>query len=147
MLFRCRMPKTILFVEDSEIELIAYGNALRRAGYDVFGAKDGLEAMRYLHTHVPDMILLDLLLPKFDGVEVLKFIRKDSRIRGVPIIIFSTNSIICSEDEPLLEKAARRLLKYKCTPRLLLQEIRDVLGDKPEESTPPQSPATPATVQ
>lgn len=126
------LPKTILFVEDSEVERTAYGNALKRAGYDVHIAKDGMEAMRQLHLHVPSLILLDLLLPRFDGVEVLKLIRKDSRLREVPVIIFSTNSIIEAQDEPLLEiMTSKRILKYKCTPRMLIESVQEVLGDKP----------------
>lgn len=130
------MPKTILFVEDSEVEFAAYSTVLRKAGYDVVGAKDGLEALRYLNSQAPDVVLLDLVLPKFDGVEVLKFIRKTRHTREVPVIIFSTNSIICSEDEYLLERAAKRLLKYNCTPRLLLQELQELLGDKSAEPAP-----------
>lgn len=143
------LPKTILFVEDSDIERTVYSHALKKAGYDVHAAKDGMEAMRQLHTHVPSLVLLDLLLPRFDGVEVLKFMRKDSRLREVPVIIFSTNSIIEAQDEPLLEMTAKRILKYKCTPRLLLQSIQEVLGDKPAGALPetavPEDPnVTPA---
>ena len=127
------MPKTILFVEDSEVEFAAYSMALRKAGYTVIAARDGLEALRYLNNQAPDVVLLDLVLPKFDGVEVLKFMRKNNHTREVPVIIFSTNSIICSDDEPLLERAARRLLKVKCTPRLLLQEVWQILGDESAE--------------
>src|ERR1700761_5398295 len=95
--------KTIFFVEDSDVERLAYQKALERAGYCVQIARDGLEGMRLLHDIVPDLVLLDLLLPKFDGVELLKFMRSDRRLKTVPVVIFSTNSIIEAEDEPLLE--------------------------------------------
>jgi CheY-like chemotaxis protein len=122
--------KTILFVEDSEVEMLAYRSMLERAGYCVQTAKDGLEAMRVLHNIVPDLVLLDLVLPKFDGVEVLKFIRSNAGLKNVPVIIFSTNSIIDSQDEPLLEGAPRRLLKSQCSPPLMLLTIRDALAAK-----------------
>ena len=125
--------KTIFFIEDSEVELIAYRGSLERAGYCVQSAKDGLEAMRLLHNIIPDLVLLDLLLPRFDGVEVLKYIKADPRLKDVPIIIFSTNSIIDSEDEPLLEAATRRLLKSQCTPPLMLRAVREVLANKKSE--------------
>jgi CheY-like chemotaxis protein len=122
--------KTIVFVEDSEVEMLAYKSMLERAGYCVQAAKDGLEAMRVLHNIVPDLVLLDLVLPRFDGVEVLKFIRANERLKTVPVIIFSTNSIIDSQDEPVLEGASRRLIKSQCSPPLMLLAIRDALAAK-----------------
>lgn len=132
--------KTIFFVEDSEVELLAYRAAMERAGYCVQWAKDGLEAMRLLHNIVPDLVLLDLMLPRFDGVEVLKFISSSPKLKTVPVIIFSTNSIIDSEDEPLLEGAARRVLKSQCTPPIMLRTIRDVFeGRKTAHAATPDN--------
>jgi chemosensory pili system protein ChpA (sensor histidine kinase/response regulator) len=132
--------KTIFFVEDSEVELMAYGRVLEHGGYCVLAAKDGLEALRLLHHVVPDLILLDLVLPKFDGVEVLKFIRSDPRLKTVPVIIFSTNSIIDIQDEPLLEAAAKRLIKGKCNPALLLEAICEVFEDESANAEHNRSP-------
>lgn len=120
--------KTIFFVEDSEVERLAYQRVLEKAGYQVQIARDGLEGLKLLHNIVPDLVLLDLLLPKFDGVEVLKFIRSSPRLKSVPIIIFSTNSILDAHDEPLLEGANRRLLKSQCSPALLLDTIHDIFA-------------------
>jgi chemosensory pili system protein ChpA (sensor histidine kinase/response regulator) len=150
------MFKTIFFVEDSEVELIAYRRVLERAGYCVVSAKDGLEAMRLLHNVVPDLILLDLVLPRFDGVEVLKFIRSHPRLKAVPVIICSTNSIIDAQDEPLLEGANKRLLKCHCTPAIMLQAIRDVMagktlehpaGPESKDSKPSATPAEPVVIE
>ena len=137
------MFKTIFFVEDSEIELTAYRAALEKAGFCVVAARDGLEAMRLLHNVIPDLILLDLLLPRFDGVEVLKFIRSHPRLKAQPVVIFSTNSIIEAEDEPLLEGAYRRLLKCKCNPAMMLETIHDVLAAGQPEMTPTGTPQMP----
>jgi chemosensory pili system protein ChpA (sensor histidine kinase/response regulator) len=125
--------KTIFFVEDSEVELLAYKRVLERAGYCVQAAKDGLEAIRLLHNVMPDLVLLDLLMPRFDGVEVMKFIRSETRLKTVPVIIFSTNSIIEAQDEPLLETATKRLLKSQCNPTILLEAIREILTGKPSQ--------------
>ncbi|MGH7939466.1 MAG: response regulator [Limisphaerales bacterium] len=122
--------KTIFFVEDSEIERHAYQKVLERAGYYVQIARDGLEGLRLLHNIVPDLVLLDLVLPKFDGVEVLKFMRSNPRLKKVPVVIFSTNSIIEAQDEPLLEAVNRRLLKCKCNPAMMLETIYDVFAEQ-----------------
>lgn len=118
--------KTIFFVEDSDVERLAYQKVLEKAGFQVQVARDGLEGLKLLHTLVPDLVLLDLMLPKFDGIEVLKFIRSNPRLKTVPIIIFSTNSIIEVQDEPLLEGVSRRLLKAQCNPTIMIETIHDI---------------------
>jgi chemosensory pili system protein ChpA (sensor histidine kinase/response regulator) len=120
--------KTIVFVEDNDVEMLAYKSMLERAGYCVQTAKDGLQAMRVLNNIAPDLVLLDLVLPRFDGVEVMKFMQGNYRLKKVPVIIFSTNSIIDSYNDPMLDVAVRRLLKSQCSPPLMLLAIRDALA-------------------
>lgn len=134
--------KTIVFVEDSEVEMLAYKSMLERAGYCVQTAKDGLQAMRVLHNIVPDLVLLDLVLPRFDGVEVMKFMRANERLKAVPVIIFSTNSIIDTQNEPVLEGASRRLLKSQCSPPLMLLTIRDAIAAKAAADAAAKNPKT-----
>ena len=125
--------KTILFVEDDAVVLAAYRIRLQREGFCVQPAQDGLEAMKILHASVPDLVVLDLMLPKFNGEEVLKFIRSDLRLKMLPVIIFSTNSIIDAEQEHLLEDVSKRLIKNNCTASMLLEAVRDVLAEAPTE--------------
>jgi two-component system chemotaxis response regulator CheY len=127
-------PKTILFVEDDAVVLAAYRIRLQREGFYVQAALDGLEAMKFLHASVPDLVVLDLMLPKFNGEEVLKFIRSDVRLKKLPVIIFSTNSIIDAEQEHLLEGVSRRLIKNNCTASMLLETVRDVLSGASAEN-------------
>jgi CheY-like chemotaxis protein len=138
--------KTILFVEDSEVEMLAYKSMLERARYCVQTAKDGLQAMRVLNNIVPDLVLLDLVLPRFDGVEVMRFMRANERLKAVPVIIFSTNSIIDTQDEPVLEGASRRLIKSQCSPPLMLLAIRDTLAAKAAADAAAKNPAKTATM-
>jgi len=84
--------------------------------------------MRLLSRLVPDVVILDLVLPKFNGVEVLKFIHSNSRLKAVPIIILSTNSIIDTAEEYVLERANKRLLKGSCTPAIMLQAIQELFS-------------------
>jgi DNA-binding response OmpR family regulator len=127
-------PKTILFVEDDMVVMVAYGNRLQRAGFRVETASDGLQAMKILHASVPDLIVLDLMLPKFNGVEVFQFIRADVRLKKLPVIIFSTNSIIEAEHELVLEVASKRLIKGVCTASMLLTAVRELLPDTSVEN-------------
>ena len=120
--------KIILFVEDDPVVLTAYRRGLEQAGYHIEAAGDGIEAMRKLALFAPDVIILDLMLPKLNGIEVLKFMRRSPRLASVPVVVLSTNSIIDGGSEPLLEATHRRLIKDNCTPAAILSAVTDALA-------------------
>ena len=65
-----KVNKSILFVEDDAVVLTTYRNLLQREGFHIESAVDGLEALKALSQGTPDLIVLDLMLPKFDGADV-----------------------------------------------------------------------------
>src|ERR1700722_6189433 len=79
----------ILLVDDSKFLRIATERALARAGYDVTTATDGERALEMARTTRPDLILLDMLLPKMPGPEVLKALKKDPSTAGIAVVIFT----------------------------------------------------------
>jgi CheY-like chemotaxis protein len=85
------MPK-ILLVEDSKFLRIATERALARAGYSVISAADGDEALSIARDQLPDLILLDMLLPKKTGPDVLKALKSDPVTRSIPVIVMSALS-------------------------------------------------------
>jgi DNA-binding response OmpR family regulator len=92
--------------------MTAYRKQLQQAGYHVIPAHDGLEAMKNLSIFVPDLVVLDLMMPKFNGEEIVQFICKNERLVRVPLIILSSNSVMDVETEHFLERADKRLIKY-----------------------------------
>lgn len=83
-------PKTkILIIEDSEAFREIYRDVLEHRGYEVYEAVDGEEGIEILSHETPQLIILDLMLPKIDGFEVLKFIRGSSKVKEVPVIILT----------------------------------------------------------
>jgi two-component system, chemotaxis family, response regulator Rcp1 len=86
----------ILLVEDNEGDIILTKEALKEAKIknEVSVAMDGQEALQMLYnaSSLPDIILLDINLPKIDGLEVLSTIKKDERLKKIPIIMLSTSS-------------------------------------------------------
>ena len=82
----------ILLVEDSKFLRIATERALARAGYSVISAADGQEALRLARQDHPDLILLDMLLPKMTGPEVLKALKEDPITGPIPVIVLSALS-------------------------------------------------------
>ena len=83
------MPSKILIVEDDPniIELLTYN--LNEADFDVHAVLDGADALQRAVADVPDLIILDLLLPKVDGLEVCRFLKRDPRTAAIPVIMLT----------------------------------------------------------
>jgi CheY-like chemotaxis protein len=122
-------PKTILYAEDDEVTLTAYAHRLEQAGYLVQTAVDGLEAIKCLHQFPPDLLLLDLMLPKFSGEDVLKYVSSNPALGLIPVIVLSTNSIVRVENEIFVRRTEKQMLKHECSFPKLLEAIDDLLAD------------------
>jgi chemosensory pili system protein ChpA (sensor histidine kinase/response regulator) len=84
--------KRILVVDDSVTVRKVTTRLLERNGYEVFTAKDGVDAIATLQDHVPDLMLLDIEMPRMDGFEVASVVRHDSRLKHVPIIMITSRT-------------------------------------------------------
>jgi CheY-like chemotaxis protein len=135
--------KTILYVEDDAVTLTANSEVLRREGFTVLTATDGLEGLKLLQKSAPDLLLLDLMLPRFTGEEMLKFIATKPGLRQIPIVILSMNTVVDMNNEKLVGSTKRQLLKHKCTARYLVQVIESVLAEAGADAPAP-AVATPA---
>ena len=80
------MPKTILIVEDNELNMKLFNDLLQAHGYETLQTKDGLEALELTEKHRPDLILMDIQLPKISGLEVTKLIKDNKGLRHIPVI-------------------------------------------------------------
>ncbi len=101
--------KSILLVEDSRFLRHANERKLAKAGYRVTTAADGEEALHLARTTAPDLVLLDMLLPKLGGPEVLRTLRKDPETSMIPIIVLS--SLPQSNEEKLKAQGAAAYLE------------------------------------
>jgi DNA-binding response OmpR family regulator len=81
--------KKILFVEDEPNLQKAIGELLKQEGFQIFEAFDGVQGLEIAAKEKPDLILLDLILPKKDGFEVLKELKADDKLKSIPVIILS----------------------------------------------------------
>jgi DNA-binding response OmpR family regulator len=79
----------ILLIEDSKFQRIANERALVRAGYGVLHAGDGEEGLRVARQDIPDLILLDMMLPKVSGIDVLRALKSDVLVKHIPVIVLS----------------------------------------------------------
>jgi CheY-like chemotaxis protein len=121
----------ILLVEDSKFLRLATERALARAGFEVCTATDGEEALRAAQAKLPDLILLDMLLPKMSGLDVLKALKKDASTRAIPVVVLTgmtqKNAARLQEDgaAAFLEKST---LELDNGSERLLEEVRAIVG-------------------
>lgn len=126
------LKEHILIVEDEEdiLELVSYNIA--REGYQISGVTSGEEALKKVKSESYDLILLDLMLPGIDGLEVTKTLQNDSKTRNIPIIMLTAKG----EEADIvtgLELGADDYITKPFSPRVLIARIRSVLRRKPME--------------
>src|SRR5690348_2273401 len=124
--------KTILFVENDLVSQSLYQKRLEREGFHLECAQDGQVAIDILSDHTPDLVLLDLMLPKVSGADVLRFMHADPRLTTVPVIIFSNAAMTEVPPDSPLAQGTKRLLKSDCTFPKLLETIQETLAAAPE---------------
>ena len=136
--------KTIFLVEDDPVVVKVYSAKFVREGFHVEVAEDGLVALKMLPTVKPDVVILDLMMPKLNGVDVLKYIRSEPGLKATPVIILSNAHMTSLAQEAAAIGAERALLKSSCTPGQLLVEINNLLSGTAENSDPATRLAVPA---
>jgi CheY-like chemotaxis protein len=143
----------VLLVDDDPVVLKIYQERLSHQGLQVSTAADGLAAISSLRAGKPDVVVLDLMMPKLSGVDVLKFIRSEADLKEMPVIVLSNSYMNDLSQEAATIGVQKALLKVRCSPSLLIKAINDVLsGQAGEEDAsellaapdqPPPAPATP----
>ena len=80
------MAKTVLIVEDNELNMKLFHDVLDAHGYQTLQTRTGLEALALARKHRPDLILMDIQLPEVSGLEVTKWLKEDDALRDIPVI-------------------------------------------------------------
>jgi CheY-like chemotaxis protein len=131
----------ILLVEDSKFLRLATERALARAGYEMSSACDGEEALQVAREKLPDLILLDMLLPKMSGPDVLKALKQDALTKAIPVIVITgmsqKNAARLQQDGAagFLEKSALELDKGSEKILSAVKEILDKLSGSSQTAT------------
>jgi CheY-like chemotaxis protein len=120
----------VLLIEDSKFLRVANGRALVKAGYDVIHAGDGEEGLRSAREDSPDLILLDMMLPKISGLDVLRALKADVLTKHIPVIVLSGLGQ-ANEAKLLKEGAAAFLMKsdksFENNSLSLIQAVQSLL--------------------
>ncbi len=136
--------KKILIVEDDQIVANIYRNKLSVEGYKVEVALDGEAGREMVKSFRPDAIVLDLMLPKVTGLDLMKEIRAEPDMEKVPVIVFSNTYLTNMVQEAWKAGATKCLSKANCTPRHVLEVIRSSLGKNGDATAPATTAAPPA---
>lgn len=124
--------KTILIIEDEQTLLEVMRTKLERRGYRVIAALDGEDGMRLIQKEHPDLILLDILLPKKNGMTLLKELHASGD--KTPVIIISNSGQPIEVDQALALGVRDYLVKANFTPEEVLEKVNGVLGDSAEST-------------
>jgi two-component system cell cycle response regulator DivK len=81
-----QLPKTVLIVEDNELNMKLFHDLLDAHGYRTLQTRTGMEALKLAREHRPDLILMDIQLPEVSGLEVTKWLKDDDDLREIPVI-------------------------------------------------------------
>lgn len=123
------MSKKIVLADDEKFIAIAYNDGLKRAGYTVVVANDGEEALEKIKTEKPDLVLLDLIMPKMTGFEVLKALKADPALQQIPVFILSNLSQATDEAEARTLGATVFMVKSDISLQDLIARIKQLLGE------------------
>jgi two-component system, cell cycle response regulator DivK len=119
--------KKVLVVEDDADTRLIYVTVLQHRGYAVFGAADGPEGIRMAQEQQPDAIVMNLSMPRLDGVSATAMLKQDSRTARIPVIA-CTGFIRDEGGDEAEDAGADAYLEKPCTPSRIVQEIERFIG-------------------
>ena len=124
-------PKKILIVDDNEDSRNLTAIVLKRSGYEIVQACDGEEALARAFSEKPDLILLDTSLPKIDGLEVTRRLKREEGFKKVPIVALRACVMTCERGKAL-QAGCEGCITKPINVRTLSDEIRSYLKDRNE---------------
>ena len=118
----------IVFIEDEPALQKSLGDFLRSSGYEVMAALNGEDGVAMVQKEHPDLVLLDVILPRMDGIEVLHAIRNDPGIQATPVIILTNMETSETIEETVRLDAKAYLIKTSYSLDEVSEKVKSVLG-------------------
>lgn len=122
------MAKKILLIEDEEIMINLLQRKLIKEGYDVSLARDGEEGLKRLREINPDIVLLDIIMPKMGGFEVMEEIARDEELKKIPIMVISNSGQPVELDRAQKLGARDWLIKTEFDPQEVADKVIKLIG-------------------
>ncbi|MEW6376190.1 MAG: response regulator [Thermodesulfobacteriota bacterium] len=121
------MGRKILVTEDSPTILEILKSVLEEEGYEVITAMDGHQALELARNEKPDLMILDLMLPKIDGYKVCRMLKFDEKYKNIPIIMLTARTKE-SEENLGKEVGADAYIRKPFQPEMIIDKIRELLN-------------------
>ncbi len=122
------MSKTVLVVEDNELNMKLFNDLLEASGYSTLQTRSGLEAIEIAREHKPDLILMDIQLPEVSGLEVTKWIKEDDDLKTIPVIAV-TAFAMKGDEERIRQGGCEDYLSKPISVTQFIETIRHYIGD------------------
>ena len=122
------MAKKILLIEDEEIMLNILQRKLTQENYEVLIARDGQEGLEVMEKELPDLVLLDIIMPKKGGFEVMEEMGKIPKLKNIPVIIVSNSGQPVELDRARKLGAKDWLIKTEFDPQEVIDKVVKQIG-------------------
>ena len=119
--------KTILLVEDDPFLIDIYTTKLKEKGFSVEVAEDGAECLRKIKETLPDLLLLDIVLPSLNGWEILRKIKSDDKLKNLKVVILSNLGEKEEIEKGIKFGVSKYLVKAHYTPSEVVEEIEKII--------------------
>ncbi len=121
--------KKVILVEDEQVIVDLLERKLTQEGYDVTVARDGVEGLEKMKEAKPDLVLLDIIMPRMGGFEVMAQMGKDPELKEIPIIIISNSGQPVELDKARELGARDWLIKTEFDPQEVLDKVKRQIGN------------------
>ena len=122
-----KSAKTVLVVEDNELNMKLFHDLLEAHGYNILQTKDGMDALRIAREHKPDLILMDIQLPEVSGLEVTKWLKEDEELKSIPVIAV-TAFAMKGDEEKIREGGCEAYIAKPISVTNFLETVRKFLN-------------------
>src|SRR4030042_2018443 len=122
------MAKKILLIEDEEIMLNLLQRKLTQEGYEIFVARNGEEGLEVMRKEMPDLVLLDIIMPKMGGFEGMEKKVSDNVLKKIPVIVISNSGQPVEIDKAQKLGAKDWLIKTEFDPREVVEKVKKQIG-------------------
>jgi two-component system cell cycle response regulator DivK len=121
------MAKTVLIVEDSELNMRLFNDLLEAFGYKTVKTRDGRQALPLAREHKPDLIVMDIQLPDISGLELTDRLKKDAALKSIPVVAVTAFAMRCDEKK-ILGAGCDAYLSKPISVTTFLETIRKFIG-------------------
>ena len=121
------MPKTVMIVEDNELNMKLFHDLLEAHGYHTVATRNGIEALDLARKHRPDLILMDIQLAEVSGLEVTKWLKEDPELKAIPVVAV-TAFAMRGDEERIRESGCEAYLSKPVPVAQFIDTVRSFLG-------------------